>query len=228
MKSVLLVYVIMASLTLRTIGAETVYFLVGTLFTPPDRPPDSYVLPLSQPQDIDYARFLISQWSLGPSTWTNAVNGVHRLVTANCVSGKDGINRNYSDTRFPEWSWHVTEFLGFADVTAEILDGSPSYTERLGSNAPPGEPFEIGYWTYTVVRELGPAPLMLSINAVGDNFEFYWSAPGTNYVYTLEGRNSLSDTNWVPIPGCISLSTNHCSVPRTATPGHFYRVRAEP
>lgn len=177
-------------------------------------------------QDIDYARLLISAEGRGPLT--NGANGIHTIVVANCVSGKDGINRNYRDPKFPEWSWHVSQFLAFADITAEALDGDPTYTEYIVSNAPPGQSFEIGYWGYTVVQELGPAPLLLSITPEGQNFEFYWSAPGTNYVYTLEGSESPVGINWFAITGpSWPLVTNHWSLPRTNALAYFYRVRAE-
>src|SRR2546425_12322675 len=104
-------------------AAELVYFLVAE---PPGRGVrnDSYVLPLSNQEDIDHARYLVS---LGASVFL----GSHAaLVLANVGPGKDGTNRNYLDPRLPEWSWHVVEFLGFGDRTIEILDGSPTQLEN--------------------------------------------------------------------------------------------------
>src|SRR2546427_325108 len=95
-------------------SAESTYFLVAE---PPGRVVrnDSYVLPLSNQEDIDHARYLVS---LGASVFL----GSHAaLVLANVGPGKDGTNRNYVDPRLPEWSWHVVEFLGFGDRTIEIL-----------------------------------------------------------------------------------------------------------
>ena len=209
--------------SLSTFGGQTIYFLVGLVpwFTnPPVR--ESYVLPLSEQKDIDYARYLIS------AGLSLRFSGTNVIVLANCVAGGDGINRNYLDPKFPSWSWHVSQFLEFGFATADNLDGSPSYTEYMYSNAPPGGQFEIGYWRYTVVQELGPAPLMLSITPQGENLEFYWSAPGTNYVYTLEGSESLRGTDWFALAGdSWPLMTNRWTLPRTNAPARFYRVRGQ-
>src|SRR3989442_13357929 len=107
----------------RARSAEIFYFLVAD---PQGRVVrnDSYVLPLSNQEDIDHARYLVS---LGASVFL----GSHAaLVLANVGPGKDGTNRNYVDPRLPEWSWHVVEFLGFGDRTIEILDGSPTQLEN--------------------------------------------------------------------------------------------------
>ncbi len=108
---------------------ETVYFLVGH-----PRPSDwelvwdSYVLPLSKQDDIDHARCLIA---LGRSVFSEP----HQtIVGARVGPGKDGINRNYIDPKFPEWSWHIIEFQEFADVSTDVQDGSPTELE----NDPPG------------------------------------------------------------------------------------------
>jgi hypothetical protein len=206
--------------SIKTSG-DTIYFLVSTWPGDENFNHDSYVLPLSQAQDIDYARHLIASGQMG------FVDTDRPIVLANCLSGGDGMNRNYVDPTFREWSWHVSQFLKFVQLTIETLDGWPGWTEYQYSNSPPGEPFEIGYWAYTVVRELGPTPLFLSILPDGDNLQFYWSAPGTNYSYTLEGSPSPGGTNWFAIPGgSWPLMTNHWTLPRTNTPAHFFRVRA--
>ena len=204
-------------------SGETTYFLVGE---PPGRAlcRDSYVLPLSKQEDIDYARYLIS---LGRSVFEDPPKMA--LVGARVGPGKDGINRYYVDPTFPEWSWHVIEFQEFADVTLIIQDGCATSVENdpawyLG-DARQGL---IGFWNFTIIRELGPAPLYLSIIPDGQNFQFYWSCVGTNYVYTLEGKESLAGTNWFAIPGTSwPLKTNHWTLPLTNAPGPFYQVKAE-
>src|SRR5438067_8430972 len=102
-------------------AGEVVYFLVaeGPFIPVTGRKNDSYVLPLWKQEDIDHARYLISRWESGYHQADSAI------VAANVVGGKDSINRNYLHPKLPEWSWHVGEFLGFADITAEILDGNP-------------------------------------------------------------------------------------------------------
>jgi hypothetical protein len=118
---------------------DTVYFLVGK----PLGCPDSYVLPLNNPDDIEHARQIIKH------------HGVYSqpLVVARISHvdvNKININRNYCVSPAPSWSWYVKEFLGFADVTAEILDGTPTQVENgtFDGNT-------IGFWTYTVKAELG-------------------------------------------------------------------------
>src|SRR5213593_671087 len=96
---------------LRSGSAETIYFLVSD---PRDGDwalvYDSYVLPLSKQEDIDHARYLISLGCLVFRT-----EGARALVVARVGPGKDGINRDYVDRRFPEWSWHVEQFGSFGD-----------------------------------------------------------------------------------------------------------------
>src|SRR5438477_8609642 len=101
---------VFAAASLRLGSAETDYFLVGD---PRDGDwalvNDSYVLPLSKQEDIDHARYLIS---LGCAVFRT--ESAHPLIGAHVGPGKDGINRDYLDRRFPEWSWHVVQFYRFA------------------------------------------------------------------------------------------------------------------
>ena len=98
---------------------------------------DSYVLPLSDPLDIAFARMLIA-------------NGETRIVNALIASGSDGINRDVLAPGMPEWSWHVSEFLEFAENTVEICDGCPTGIEQHLDmwNG------QICFWSYTVVWEI--------------------------------------------------------------------------
>ena len=211
---------------LRSGSAETIYFLVSD---PRDGDwalvYDSYVLPLSKQEDIDHARYLVS---LGRAAFQDPSKAA--LVVAKVGPGMDGINRDYLSPRFPEWSWHVIEFRGFGDFTSDWLNGSPTAVENdrnwyCGNDVRQGL---IGFWAYTVVRELGAAPIYLSIVPEGLNLQFFWSGVGTNYVYALEGKESLTNTNWLAIPGAAwPLKTNHWTLPLTNAPARFYRVRAE-
>lgn len=207
-----------------TVAGETVYFLVGTVSRIWDRKNESYVLPLSKEEDINYARYLISRNQLG------FLEGDRAIVGAYVTAGMDGINRNYLDPRFPGWSWHVSEFLGFAEVTIEILSGSPDLLENSfdwAHQTATGK-YAIGFWGFTVVRELGPAPLYLSIVPEGDNLQLYWTGLGTNYVYTLEGRDSLASTNWSALPDASwPQQTNHWTLAKADARARLYRVRAE-
>lgn len=117
---------------------------------------DSYVLPVRRPEHVAHARALIAQ---GPEAAGRA------LVVANVRLGADGINRDLRAAGQPAWSWHVTDLLGFADCTVEILDGWPGWVEddpqAWMRNTPPDGPAPdsegtIGFWRYTVVEELAP------------------------------------------------------------------------
>jgi len=203
---------------------ETNYFLVA-------RPrendaivqEDSYVLPLSKKEDIDHARYLIS---LGGSVFSEN----HKSIVGAFVwSGKDGINRNYFDRRLPEWSWHV-EFGAFAEIMEEVYDGTPTLLENGFADWPHDDEGRrlIGFFSYTVIRELGPFPLYVSVIPDGQALQFYWSGLGTNYFYTLESKESLASTNWFTISGGPwPLKTNQWTLPQTNTGLRFFRVRAE-
>jgi hypothetical protein len=56
------------------------------------------------------------------------------------------------------WSWHVTEFVAFADAAIEICDGTPTLVEGAGGTTPDGQ---ICFWTYTVVLEIPPPEVAL-------------------------------------------------------------------
>jgi hypothetical protein len=122
--------------------AVTVHFVVAEFGTPNNG--DSYVLPLSDPDDIAHARALIEQ---GPAA-------LPFIAVAAIAAGSDGINRDVLAPGEPLWSWHVTAFEGFFDATAEILDGWPGLVEQDVAewiNATNGF---VGFWQYTVVAEL--------------------------------------------------------------------------
>jgi hypothetical protein len=120
---------------------ETIRFLVSE-FDNPDHG-DSYVLPLSNPDDIAHARRLISEGrGIGAP-----------LVVATIAKGANGINRNYLATGSQPWSWHVSEFEGFTDSTVEILDGWPTYVESDIDGWIANTNSYIGFWNYTVTAE---------------------------------------------------------------------------
>jgi len=111
---------------------------------------DSYILPLSDPVQIEQARSIIARGGVsGP--------GMGAMVLAQIDAGADGINRNLLAPGEPLWSWHVTEFTEFAEGTVEILDGTPSGVENDVAGWIAHANGAIGFWTYTVVQEL-PEP----------------------------------------------------------------------
>ncbi|MFQ5515205.1 MAG: hypothetical protein ACE5FG_12340 [Myxococcota bacterium] len=113
---------------------------------------DSYVLPLSDPNDIARARELIE---LGPGP---VLGGI---VVAKTAAGADGINRDHLAPGAPAWSWHVTEFLEFAEVAIELCDGWPGFVEGDVAGWIQNTGGTICFWAYTVVAEL-PEPVPLA------------------------------------------------------------------
>jgi hypothetical protein len=105
---------------------------------------DSYILVLTDPADISVARALVA-------------NGDFAIVVARVSAGSDGINRDVIAPGEPKWSWHVKEFLTFADAATEICDGSPTQTEQVAQSWPPDYEETICYWSYTVVAEIPPS-----------------------------------------------------------------------
>jgi hypothetical protein len=130
-------------LTLVAVGrAETIRFLVGESIEVVHG--DSYVLPLSDMADIAHARKLISMGSEAGSP----------IVVSHIAKGANGVNRNYLAAGAPKWSWHLTEFLGFYDFTAEIYDGWPTFIEDDVDGWIDNTDATIGFWQYTVIAEL--------------------------------------------------------------------------
>jgi hypothetical protein len=206
-----------------TTASQPIYFLVGYAPSIINPPPESYVILLSKDEDILHARYLIDHAKdIAAYVWVDGL-----IVAAKVIGGKDGINRNYLDPKFTEWSWHVDKFYCFCDYTIEVMDGSPSVTEKYNDwSKGSAVSFDIGFWCFTVVQELGPAPLYLSIIPSSQNLEFYWSGLGTNYLYTLESKE-ITSTNWVPVTGATwPLNTNQWILPKTNAISSLYRVTA--
>ena len=88
-----------------------------------------------------------------------------------------------------------------------------------------------------VVAEFGPA-LELTLKSLSpiQELTFEWPDVSTNAVYTVVGTNivyaleyvdSLNLNNWAAVPGANwPLRTNQWTVPISAGPARYYRVRA--
>ena len=120
---------------------STAYFLVARPELYQIGLSDSYILPITDSDDIDMARVLLSE-------------GAFKIVFARITVGSDGINRDILADGMPEWSWHVVEFLTFGDFGSEICDGSPSFTEANVQNWNEGAEDIICYWNYSIVEEV--------------------------------------------------------------------------
>lgn len=126
-----------------TTRAGTVYFKVAEL---PGQHVhnDSYILRLDDPADIAAARNIINQ---GPA------KAKAHIAFASIAPGADGINQNLLSP-FQTWSWHVTGFLGFAELGAELYDGWPSFVESDVDGWMDNTNGVVGFWGYTVVAEV--------------------------------------------------------------------------
>lgn len=123
---------------------ETIYFLVAEIAPAQNH---SYVLPLSEPNNIAHARDLIKY---GTSA------GPHNIV-AQIACGADGINRNFVARSKPLWAWHVTNFVEFNNLVT-IFNGSPAIVQNDCEWWMNNRGGQIGFLNYTVVGELGTDP----------------------------------------------------------------------
>jgi len=122
----------------------TVYFLVSEI-TPSHN--DSYILPLTDAEDIAQARALIADPDNTPA----------KIVVATIApcEGCDSPNRDLVNDG-ESWSWCITGFEGFAENTIEIYDGWPTFVEDDLDGWIENTNGVIGFWAYTVTRELTP------------------------------------------------------------------------
>lgn len=130
-----------------------VYFQIGEIN---EHHGDSYILALKDALAIEQAREMINN----PDKRMIVVAEITKSKSVNYY-----INRDINTGK--KWSWHVAEFLEFADNTIEILDGNPSYVEdnynewvsiTKGENGNG----RIGFWGYTVIREVDKEELLSS------------------------------------------------------------------
>jgi hypothetical protein len=127
-----------------------VYFKIGEI-NPYHN--DSFILALKDPEDIEQAREMIQD----PQK--------RKIVVAEITKDKSigyYLNKDLNQNR--KWSWHVAEFLEFADNTIEILDGNPTYVEAnydewvditKGENGNG----RIGFWNYSILSEIAKEEL---------------------------------------------------------------------
>jgi hypothetical protein len=113
---------------------------------------DSFVVPVDDPDQIQHARDLIEA---GPETAGESI------LIARIAAGFDGINRDLLSPTRHAWDWHVTEVEHFADISAEILDGWPGFVQDHTSSWIDQTNGRIGFWSYTITRELPNYPSQL-------------------------------------------------------------------
>lgn len=133
--------------------AEVVYFEVSS----PCCGNDAYVLALEAPADIAHARAILAG---DPSA-------TERIVVAQIAAGADGVNRDLFAPGEPLWSWHVSEFWGFAEVTIELCDGGPGFVEDDVEGWIANTGGQICFWSYAVTAELPPAAALPASQGLG-------------------------------------------------------------
>lgn len=148
----------------RSAAAETVWFVVAEI--QPHRG-ESFLLPLSDPEDIAQARSLIAQ---GPG------GTVGSIASLRIAAGADGLNRDVRRPGTPLWSWHVVGFDGFADFAIELCDGWPGFIEQDVAAFIANTGGQVCFWGYTVVEELAQAPQL----AVSEALDGAWYNPATS------------------------------------------------
>lgn len=127
---------------------------------------DSFLLPLSDLAHIADARALVAQ---GPG------GAVGSIVGARIRAGADGLNRDLRGEGQPLWSWHVSEFEGFADAAIELCDGWPGFIQQDVAGFIANTGGRVCFWGYTVVAELAQAPQF----AIGEFLDGVWYNPAT-------------------------------------------------
>jgi hypothetical protein len=167
------------SLTIVPPGrAETIRFLVGESLEQVHG--DSYVLALSNAADIAHARNLIS---MGRDAGAP-------IVVSHISKGANGINRNYLVPGAPTWSWHLTEFMGFADFTVEILDGWPTYIEGDVDGWIANTNGTIGFWQYTVIAELPQGDYDADLDVDAGDFQAWRAGFGGAVDLSADGNGN--------------------------------------
>jgi predicted dehydrogenase len=140
---------------------DTVWFVIGERDVVHG---DSYLLPLTNPDDIAQARQLLAQ---GPGS------SIGSIASVRIAKGADGYNRDVRREGEPSWNWHVTEFEGFSDFAIELCDGWPSFIEEDVDAFIANTNNQVCFWSYTVVAELDATPPF----AIHDAIDGAWYSP---------------------------------------------------
>jgi hypothetical protein len=183
----------------------------------------SAVIPLTKASDIAHARKLIE----APGT-TGFAHPVVRVQT-----GKIGINRNYYEAGWPEYSWYPYQVVAFADVIGGNTATTPKLLESSVNWSSPGawdETKTVGFADLTVVQELGPSPVLLRVQRGADGWELDWVAlQPMEVVFTLEMAAQLEPNAWQSVPGSWPAPVTHWTMKASDLPSQavFFRVRLD-
>lgn len=118
---------------------------------------DSYIIQIDDLDTVrlNHARSLIT-WVQSGAIPTQSPGAT--IVFANIAAGADGVNRNALSLGEPLWNWRTTGPVNFVDITAEIFDGWPTFVEQDISGWIQNTNGRVGFWGYTVVREISSVP----------------------------------------------------------------------
>jgi hypothetical protein len=219
--------------TVSVRAADAVHFVVGPIgytFT------NSYILPLSNPEDIQTARkWVATGEGLSNSdyldVWDYAPWQRIRL-------GSDGINRDVLQPGQPLWSWHVEAFTQWGPST--FVPGwpyrDPLQLEQLVLGGEFEDNTEMAFsGGFSVVAELN-APVELFYHqrlplGTSTTVLLYWSHDIPSATYTVEWTRSLNPPDWQPLdyeaPGVARLAEAILEVNSAVIGRAFFRLMAE-
>ena len=182
------------------------------------------VIPLTKASDIAHAHKLIE----APATTGFA----HPVVRVR--AGKNGINRNYFESGWPEYSWYPYQVVAFADLIGgstatnpKLLEGSVNWSNPTAWD----ETKTVGFADLTVVQELGASPVVLRVQRGADAWELDWVAlQPIDVSFTLQMAPELEPSGWQPVPGVWPSQVTHWTVKTSDIPSRtvFFRVRVDP
>lgn len=150
--------------------SEPIAFLVGE-YPSQKLHNDSYVIVIDDANGplISHARTLAAWVEAGEP---EASMPDDRIVVTEIQPGSNDINRNWLVPHAQPWSWHAVGEPSFVGSTIEILDGWPTFIEDDVPGWMANTNGYVGFWGYTVIRELGPVaeipePSALVLAALG-------------------------------------------------------------
>lgn len=120
-------------------SATPVWFVFGEIAPTSG---DSFIVPMTRATDIAEARRQVAE---GRQAGRGA-------PVVRIAAGSDGINRDVADGQ--PWSWHVTEFLGYADAFVTTCQATPQGIEWDPATFIANAQGEACFLAYTTIAEL--------------------------------------------------------------------------
>ena len=206
---------LMTSATWCRADSNAVYF-VFVEWPSPSR--DSFVALIKRPDLIEFARSYLMP---------NSTNE-QRFALVRIAAGRDGINRDYLAPGAPQWSWHVVEFIDFAEAVGESIMTTPSFIETHLTNWIASHNGLAAFPHKPAMELKSLPPLSAWMNGSPGRLRLTWSDLGVQYVYTVEVSDSMTG-NWSPAPGGAwpITATDWLDTAVRVSGTRFYRVRAE-